>query len=49
LLCQTFAQEQNAAAPQVREEIEAVFKKFQEAYNEHGAAAVAACDFSRRD
>jgi uncharacterized protein (TIGR02246 family) len=45
----TFAQQTNtpdeqmlAVSPQVREEIEAVFKKFQEAYNEHDAAAAAA-------
>ena len=38
----TFAQEKNAVAPEVRqqiEEIEAVFTQFQEAYNKHDAAA----------
>jgi uncharacterized protein (TIGR02246 family) len=43
----TFAQQTNtpdalAVTPQVREEIEAVFNKLQEAYNKHDAAAVAA-------
>ena len=41
----TFSQPTNtpdalAVAPQVREEIEAVFKKFQEVYNKHDAAAL---------
>ena len=38
----TFAQEQNAVDPEVRQQIEAVSMKFQEAYNEHDAAALAA-------
>ena len=38
----TFAQAQNTVAPQVREEIEALSKKFQEAYDKHDAAAIAA-------
>jgi ketosteroid isomerase-like protein len=41
----TFAQEKNAGAPEVRqqiEEIEAVFTQFQEAYNKHDAAAMGA-------
>jgi uncharacterized protein (TIGR02246 family) len=38
----TFAQEQNIVTPRVREEIEAVFKKFQEAYDKRDAAALAA-------
>jgi hypothetical protein len=35
------AQEQNAVTPRVREGIEDVLKKFEEAYNRHDAAAVA--------
>jgi hypothetical protein len=35
-------QEQNTTDPQVRQKIEAVFEQFQEAYNKHGAAAMAA-------
>jgi uncharacterized protein (TIGR02246 family) len=38
----TFAQEKNTVDPQVRQQIEAVFMKFQEAYNKHDAAAMAA-------
>jgi hypothetical protein len=37
-----FAQDKNTVDPQVCEEIEAVFKKLQEAYNKHDAAAFAA-------
>jgi ketosteroid isomerase-like protein len=36
----TFAQEKNAVAPEVRQQIEAVFTQFQEAYNKHDAAAM---------
>jgi hypothetical protein len=35
------AQEQNAVTPRVREGIEDVLKKYEEAYNRHDAAAVA--------
>jgi ketosteroid isomerase-like protein len=38
----TFAQEKNAIAPEVRQQIEAVFTQFQEAYNRHDAAAMGA-------
>ncbi len=38
----TFAQEKNTVDPQVRQQIEAVFMKFQEAYKKHDAAAMAA-------
>ena len=38
----TLAQEKNAVAPEVRQQIEAVFTQFQEAYNKHDAAAMAA-------
>ena len=38
----TFAQDKNTVDPQVRQEIEAVLKKFDEASNKHDAAAVAA-------
>ncbi len=38
----TFAQEQNAVDPQVRQQIEAVLVKFEEAYNKYDAAAMAA-------
>ena len=38
----TFAQEQNAVAPQVRQKIEAVLVKFEEAYNNKDAAAMGA-------
>ena len=37
-----FAQEQKAVDPEVRKQIEAVFMQFQEAYNRHDAAAMAA-------
>jgi ketosteroid isomerase-like protein len=36
----TFAQEKNAVAPEVRQQIEAVFAQFQEAYNKHDPAAM---------
>ena len=36
----TFAQGKNALAPEVRQQIEAVFMQFQEAYNKHDAAAM---------
>ena len=36
----TFAQEKNAVAPEVRQQIEAVFTQFQEVYNKHDAAAM---------
>jgi hypothetical protein len=38
----TIAQEQNTVDPQVRQQIEALFMQFQEAYNKHDAAALAA-------
>jgi ketosteroid isomerase-like protein len=38
----TFAQEQKTVDPEVRQQIEAVFMKFQEAYNKHDAATMAA-------
>ena len=38
----TFAQGQKAVDPEVRKQIEAVFAQFQEAYNKHDAAAMAA-------
>ena len=38
----TFAQEQNAVDPEVRQQIEAVFMKFQEAYNNRDTATLAA-------
>jgi ketosteroid isomerase-like protein len=38
----TFAQEQNAVNPQVREQIEAVLVKYNEAVNKRDAAAIAA-------
>jgi ketosteroid isomerase-like protein len=38
----TFAQDKNAVAPEVRQQIETVFTQFQEAYNKHDAAAMAA-------
>ena len=38
----TFAQEQNAVDPQVRQQIEAILMKFEEAYNKYDAAAMAA-------
>jgi uncharacterized protein (TIGR02246 family) len=38
----TFAQQKEAVAPEVRQQIEAVFTQFQEAYNKHDAAAMAA-------
>jgi hypothetical protein len=38
----TFAQDQNAVDPKVREQIEAVLVKYNEAVNKHDAAAVAA-------
>src|SRR5271166_2719954 len=37
-----FAQEQNAVNPEVRQQIEALFVKGDEAYNRHDAAALAA-------
>jgi ketosteroid isomerase-like protein len=37
-----FAQEQNTIDPEARQQLEAVFKKFQEAYNDHDAPAIAA-------
>jgi hypothetical protein len=36
----TFAQEQKAVAPEVRQQIEAVFVKFQDAYNKRNAAGI---------
>ena len=38
----TLAQEQNTISPQVRQQIEALEMKFQEAYNNRDAAAIAA-------
>ena len=38
----TFAQEQNAVDPEVRQQIEDAYKNFHDAYNKHDAAAVAA-------
>ena len=38
----TFAREKNAVAPRVYQQIEAVFAQFQEAFNKHDAAAMAA-------
>jgi len=38
----TFAQEQNTVFPQVRQQIEALFMQFQEAYNKRDAAAIGA-------
>ena len=38
----TFAQEKNAVAPEVRQQIEAVLMKLGEAYNKHDAAAITA-------
>jgi ketosteroid isomerase-like protein len=38
----SFAQEQKGVDPEVRKQIEAVFMQFQEAYNKHDAAAMAA-------
>jgi uncharacterized protein (TIGR02246 family) len=37
----TFAQQQDTVAPEIREQIEAVLMKFDEAYNKHDAAAIA--------
>jgi uncharacterized protein (TIGR02246 family) len=37
-----FAQEQSAVDPEVRQQIEAVSKRYGEAYNKHDAAAIAA-------
>jgi hypothetical protein len=37
----TFAQQQDTVAPEVRQQIEAVLMKFDEAYNKHDAAAIA--------
>ena len=37
-----FAQEQNTVDPEVRQQIEAVYKKFDEAFNKRDAAALAA-------
>jgi ketosteroid isomerase-like protein len=36
-----FAQQQDTVAPEVRQQIEAVLMKFDEAYNNHDAAAIA--------
>jgi hypothetical protein len=38
----TFAQEKDAVDPEVRQQIEAAHTKFEEAYNKHDAAAIAA-------
>ena len=38
----TFAQEENTVDPEVRQQIEAVLVKYDEAFNKHDAAAVAA-------
>jgi ketosteroid isomerase-like protein len=38
----SFAQEKNTVAPRVYQQIEAVFTQFQEAFNKHDAAAMAA-------
>jgi ketosteroid isomerase-like protein len=38
----TFAQEQNTVDPEVRQQIEAAYMKFAEAFNKHDAAAIAA-------
>ena len=38
----TFAQGQKAVGPEVRQQIEGVFRQFQEAYNKHDAAAMVA-------
>jgi uncharacterized protein (TIGR02246 family) len=38
----TFAQEQKTVDPEVRQQIEAVFMKFGEAFNKHDAAAITA-------
>jgi uncharacterized protein (TIGR02246 family) len=38
----TFAQEKDAVDPEVRQQIEAVLKKYDEAFNKHDAEAVAA-------
>ena len=38
----TFAEEKNTVAPRVYQQIEAVFTQFQEAFNKHDAAAMAA-------
>jgi ketosteroid isomerase-like protein len=38
----TFAQDQNTVDPEVRQQIEAVLMKFDEAYNKNDAAAIAA-------
>jgi ketosteroid isomerase-like protein len=38
----TLAQEKDTVDPQVRQQIEAVFMKFQEAFNKHDAAAMGA-------
>jgi hypothetical protein len=43
----TIAQDKNAVAPEVRQQIEAVFTQFQEAYNKHDAAAMAALHMPR--
>ena len=37
-----FAQEKDAADPEVRQQIEAALKQYDEAYNKHDAAAIAA-------
>jgi hypothetical protein len=38
----TFAQEKDTVDPEVRQQIEAVLMKFDEAYNKHDAAEIAA-------
>jgi hypothetical protein len=38
----TFAQEENTVDPEVRQQIEAVLVKYDEAFNKHDATAVAA-------
>jgi hypothetical protein len=38
----TFAQEQNAVDPEVRQQIETLLMKFREAFNKHDPAAIAA-------
>jgi ketosteroid isomerase-like protein len=37
----TFAQDQNTISPEVRQQIEAIFQKFQDAFNNRDAAAIA--------
>ena len=38
----TFAQEKDTIDPQTRQQLEAIIKKYQEAFNKHDAAAMAA-------